>query len=264
MKRHHFLLFALLLIVLVGLIYFIKPPKTIAPENNQLATSTNTISALHYENKSIAETNTASYYTLKAHYPVFVLTDPAITKKINNSVTGFINEEFISYRSTYGGTGGNTRTNGGVYGTSTVQIDSMVIKNIRLANILPIRFDEEFYSAGAAHPGVNIVTFNYDLKTGEKISLAELFKSGSPYLEAISKASIKILKEKLGRGSSIETINTGAAAKEENFKVFLITDAGLKIIFTEYQVASYAAGEQEVTIPWKELQSILNPTLNLL
>ena len=51
----------------------------------------------------------------------------------------------------------------------------------------------------------------------------------------------------------------GAKPTPENYAVWNISAEGLVITFNEYQVAAYAAGPQEVVIPFAALKDILDP-----
>ncbi len=57
--------------------------------------------------------------------------------------------------------------------------------------------------------------------------------------------------------SDDEWIATGAGPKAENFDSWNITKTGILINFDPYQVAAYAAGPQDVLIPYEEIKSIL-------
>ena len=52
-------------------------------------------------------------------------------------------------------------------------------------------------------------------------------------------------------------IQRGAGASGENYDSWTITKQGLKIHFDPYQVAPYAAGPQQVTIPYSALKDII-------
>jgi hypothetical protein len=254
MRRSHIYIILLVLLVILALFYFLKTPKTIAPETTeQTATTSSGEVIFTYSTKTISEDNKDKSYSIRANYPVFALKDANVEKAVNNSVALFVQDEVSSAKSNFG----DTNNPNGQNGQSTFSMSFSITTNQRLKDILPIKFDESFYSAGAAHPGDNIVTANYDLSTGQSISLASLFQPGSKYLETISSYSINALKNKLGSDADLTQIKTGAAPKSDNFQAFLITDQGLVIIFNEYQVAAYAAGEQEVTIPYSALSSIL-------
>jgi hypothetical protein len=58
-------------------------------------------------------------------------------------------------------------------------------------------------------------------------------------------------------------VRRGAAPNLDNFTMFNLTDTGLVVTFPPYQVASWADGPKEVTIPWKLVRDILNPRVGL-
>ncbi|MEP7286285.1 MAG: DUF3298 domain-containing protein [Chloroflexota bacterium] len=121
-------------------------------------------------------------------------------------------------------------------------------------NLISIKFTVGFYSAGAAHPNAYTVPLNYDLKAGHVLALAELFKPNANYLKTISDYSIKTLKA----AGNLE-FPEGATSLAENYQSYNITAGGLQINFDPYQVMPYAAGFQQVVIPYEALKAIINP-----
>ncbi len=115
--------------------------------------------------------------------------------------------------------------------------------------ILSLRLFRYEYSGGA-HGSHLVVTRNYDLKAGREIKLADLFRPGTPWLKRLSTLSREYLGGRLSWAD-------GIAPKEKNFEAFLIKPEGLGLIFQTYQIAPYAAGIAEITIPWRELRSVL-------
>lgn len=111
--------------------------------------------------------------------------------------------------------------------------------------------------AGGAHPNYFSASINFDLRTGKKIELAELFKPNSNYLKLISDYCIRSLKTQTGEMSDEEWIQNGAGMNEDNFKSWNLTKDGILINFDPYQVAAYAAGAFEVWIPFRDLKNIL-------
>ena len=122
--------------------------------------------------------------------------------------------------------------------------------------LISIAFGVSTYYSGAAHPNSYTLVFNYDIKNGKQLALSDLFISGSNYLEITSAYCIRRLKEKLGDGDWIEE---GASAKPDNYKSWNVTPRGLLITFDPYQVASYADGPQEATVPYSELKAVIAP-----
>ena len=127
-------------------------------------------------------------------------------------------------------------------------------------NIFSTELVNYSYYKGAAHPNSDFSALNYDMNSGDKIELKDLFKPGSDYLDVISKYCIgDLVKQWDGDDySDDEWLKQGAGPNEDNFKTFLIMQDGIKIVFDAYQVAAYAAGPQEVTIPYSVMMSIID------
>ncbi|MCD4785512.1 MAG: DUF3298 and DUF4163 domain-containing protein [Candidatus Eremiobacteraeota bacterium] len=110
---------------------------------------------------------------------------------------------------------------------------------------------------GGAHPNPLFYTLTFDLKSGEKVELKDLFKPKSKYLARISKYCIaQLIKTK---HTDEKWIRDGAKAEAKNYKCFILTDKGILILFPPYQVDCYAAGVRKVLVPYKKLNEILDP-----
>jgi hypothetical protein len=125
--------------------------------------------------------------------------------------------------------------------------------------LISVLFTVNFYISGAAHPNQFFVTLNLDIGKGKVLALKDLFKPGADYLKFISDYAI----QDLTRQGRLE-FEAGAAAKEENFHSWNITPDGLLLSFDPYQVASYAAGPQSVTIPYSAMKATIDPSGPLL
>ena len=116
-------------------------------------------------------------------------------------------------------------------------------------SVVAIEFVAETFTGGA-HPNHNTDTFNYSMKTGKLMRLADLFKPKADYLPRLA----RLAREQLGENLQFEE---GLEPVSKNFSDFLLTTKGLLLYFDEYQVAPYAAGRQEALIPFAELQDII-------
>ncbi len=120
-----------------------------------------------------------------------------------------------------------------------------------------LKFDFAGYAAGAAYPYHYSSTLNYDLEQGRKLAMSALFPKDSDYLGAISRYCIaELSKRDIGFYGGFQQ---GAEPTSENYRNWNITADGLLITFDEYQVGPYAVGPQSVTIPYRELNSLINP-----
>lgn len=130
--------------------------------------------------------------------------------------------------------------------------------------LVSVEFGIGGYYAGAAHPNSYTEVINYDAKNGKILKLADLFKPGAKYLQAVSAYAIKDLKTQAksqGADSMLtaESIQEGAGPQVKNFRSWTVTRKGLALTFDSYQVAPYAAGPQEVLIPYSALKDLVNP-----
>ncbi len=121
-------------------------------------------------------------------------------------------------------------------------------------DIISVVFVNFFY-LGGAHPGSYHWTVNYNFTTGQPLSLANLFTPGAPYLERIADYCVDDLNARL----EFDIWMDGAAPEPENYQVWALTYDGLLVVFDEYQVAPYAAGPQQVLVPYDVLADLLHP-----
>lgn len=121
----------------------------------------------------------------------------------------------------------------------------------------------EWYLRGAAHPAHTIDTYIYDFENGELLSVSDLFTPGAAYLEKLSALSKEDLRNQSREGDmgyiyDERMVNEGTAPIKENFSKILPLHDGLMIYFDEYQVAPYAAGPQQVAIPYAKITELID------
>lgn len=252
------ILLGILVIILGCAVYFLfvahpgerTPPKTATSTSEQVDLN----SSISVQSVSINDNNEKKNYEINAQYPQITgLKDAVVQKKINDDIDARMNVEMENFKLSEADT---TVEVGMPVGKSTLDVNFARITPAPYTNILSFSIAKEYYSLGAAHPGHTYLAFNYDLKTGKRVALKDLFVG--EYVKVFSQKSIKELTEKLGDDANDETIKDGAGPKEENFKLFFPTSVGLKLLFNEYQVASYVNGPQEVVIPYSQLKDVIN------
>lgn len=132
--------------------------------------------------------------------------------------------------------------------------------NTRYASIT---MGTEWYIRGAAHPGHSMTTYIYDYKEKKFLAVEDLFTTGSDYLNLLSKLSKADLYEQsksgdMGFSYDEGAVNEGTKPTKENFTTVLPLKDGLAIYFGEYQVGPYAAGPQQVVIPYVKLKEVID------
>lgn len=249
-NRGVFVLIAVVVLIIIAFFFF-TGKKAEAPIVDTATSTASSIEGVRFESKLIQEGGVSQGYIIKITYPVLMgLENDVVQRNINKQIFDKVTEISTDFKSS---------TRGGVTGDepSTLDIDFIEEKNTTLPNVIGFKMSESYFEAGAAHPGQTVETFNFDTTTGTLLSVEDIFIPTSEYLKKISTYSIAELQKKLGYSDQIKM---GAGPEAENFVAFLITDTGLKVIFNQYQVAAYAAGIQEVTIPYKELKSYISKT----
>ncbi len=118
--------------------------------------------------------------------------------------------------------------------------------------ILGFYISQWSYGAGAAHGAGMSSYYNIDLKTGRQITLNELLLPG--YEDTLNRIAEKLFVAQNG--------NAGWNFDSGSFKLngnFVITTAGLLYQFNVYEIGSYAAGAPEVLIPYRSIDTLINP-----
>jgi hypothetical protein len=112
---------------------------------------------------------------------------------------------------------------------------------------------------GGAHPNEDYLAISYDVDANKEITLADLFKSKVNYLKEISSLAIADLNKQNAADEFTDSdwITEGAGPDPENYQDFYLTKNALGVVFAPYQVASYAAGQQGVEIPYSKLKDLL-------
>jgi hypothetical protein len=174
--------------------------------------------------------------------------DPRVTA-FNQRLDELVSKEVEMWRQSFLQNTAPTVNNG-----STLNVKYTLVSQIK--DLWSFKFDFDFYSDGAAHPGLNSITLNYDLAQGKELALSDLFLPNSDYLGVISRYCVN----ELGKQPFFDSaFAEGAKPTAENYRNWNLTPDGLMITFDEYQVAPYAAGPQTVNVPYSELKSLTNP-----
>lgn len=109
-----------------------------------------------------------------------------------------------------------------------------------------------YQSTGGAHGLSTLDAYNINSKTGEKLTLANIFKPGFDYKKLINDS----VNKKIASNPSFyfqdeENKFKGISDNQE----FYINDKGIVIVFELYEIAPYAFGIQEILIPKENIQN---------
>ena len=194
------------------------------------------------------ETNDLPAYTLDAKIPVLLGSEDPRVINFNNEMTLLTQEEIASFKD-------NARMAQNYPDLPGSAYDQQYELLSPPGNLLSLKFDININIEGTAHPNTHSRTVTYDLEAGADVRLGQLFLPGSDYLERIANYCIAELET---RDISFDASSTGAEPVPENYGNWNVTAEGLLITFDASQVAGYAAGPQQVVVPYAELQPVID------
>ncbi len=117
--------------------------------------------------------------------------------------------------------------------------------------------NKQYAYTGGAHGNATITFLNFDPETGDKISLKSLFNN----VEAFTKIAETKLREQYQIQKNQPINSTGFWFEEDRFSLpetIGFTETEVLLIYNPYEIASYADGFIEVTIPKQEVEPYLN------
>jgi len=214
--------------------------------------------------RRIKENNKKLKYAIDVDYPQLTGVTAPNVERFNQTVRGLVAKKVAEFKKEMAAPEVDETETESQMDPEAPGSDLGIGYTIALArdDLVSVLFDIGGYYSGAAHPNSYSETVNFDLKSGKKLKLGDLFKPGAKYLHTISGYCVKDLKRQSKEKNSLledSTIASGAGPSETNFKSWTITRKGLEITFDAYQVGPYAAGPQTVLIPYAALKEIAKP-----
>jgi len=123
--------------------------------------------------------------------------------------------------------------------------------------IASFRFYESSF-LGGAHPNTNAYYTNYDLGTGGKLELKDLFIEG--YENKLNTLVEKKFREVRGLKPDENLNEAGYQFADNKFRVnnnLGFTNEGIVLFYNAYEVAPYYMGSTKVNITYRELEGLL-------
>ena len=188
----------------------------------------------------------AQAYTLKAQIPALQGSSDARITNFNDEMVLLTQEEVAKFKDN----AAEVRVPAGASGSSYDQQYKLVSPP---GNLISLQFQIKTFIYQTSRPKTHSRTVNYDLQAGADVTMEQLFLPGSDYLARISNYCIAQLKT---RPIDFESYINGAQPSLANYGNWNISADGLLITFDENQVA---ATEQEVVVPYTELQADIDP-----
>jgi len=215
--------------------------------------------------KHIKESNKKLKYDVDVQYPQLTgSTDPNF-EKFNQAARALVTRKVAEFKKDMMPAAGEGEpADEAPEPDETSNSDINVTYTVELAkdDLIAIEFAVSMYSAGAAHPNSHTEVLNFDLKNGRPLKLADLFRPGAKYVQALSSYCIQELQKKTKEQgdysmSDDDWIKKGAAPELANYENWTITRKGIGITFDPYQVGPYAEGPQHVNVPYANLKDIV-------
>lgn len=112
---------------------------------------------------------------------------------------------------------------------------------------------QDYDYQGGAHGMPYWIGCTFDLQTGKRLSLADIIDNSEEELKEIVTGYFREMIEKNPDDYWEDAIDI--AREETDFEMsFYLTDYGIHFYFEPYLLSSYAAGFQEITIPYSEFR----------
>lgn len=127
----------------------------------------------------------------------------------------------------------------------TFELNTVYKVTLNKENIISLYMDYYQYTGGA-HGLTTRISYNFDLKTGNKIKLNNIFKEGYDYKAVIDKEINRQIDEHPEYYFSDKNAFKGIKTNQE----FYLTDKGIVIYFQQYEIAPYSSGIREFRIPF--------------
>jgi hypothetical protein len=197
--------------------------------------------------KTLEENSTKPSYTIQMSYPEIGGTKDPNLLAFNQAAEKLAKDTLADFRKDFTGIPLDPS-----FGSSFAQMNYSVLNGTD--GLLSVRFNVSFYASGAAHPNSYSQTLNFDLIHGKPIELSQVFLPKIDYLKLVA----TLCTTDLTQQKRLEFLE-GVQPVAENFARWNISSKGLVFSFDPYQVASYAMGPSQVTIPYAALAGSIDP-----
>lgn len=201
----------------------------------------------------------APHVSIEAVYPVLPGEGPTVAAA-NQEIRGLVDAIIRDFRGEAGEYAGGSDTEdegwAGPDWSLTIDYDPPHLTDRYLA----IPFSGYEYTGGA-HGMPLLLPLIIDLSSGQRVPPEGLFASGSNWLERLSERCYTELQGRDLLSADDQWLREGTAPKLDNYNLLFPGPEGLTVTFAPYSVAPYAAGIQEVLVPYADLAGLLNPAL---
>lgn len=194
------------------------------------------------------------YFQIKEKYENREKENIKVINKINNEIYDYIvnfknnvEKQSSEYKKEYESNDKNTSLPKFVYEAYS-EYDVTYNKNNLIS--IPI-LTYEF--TGGAHGMSVLKSFNYNLKSGEKLKLSSIFKDNVDYKNIIN----YYIKQELENNKNLYFVGEQGFKGIDDDQEFYLEDNKLVIYFQLYEIAPYYVGIPKFEIPFKEIKDVI-------
>lgn len=111
---------------------------------------------------------------------------------------------------------------------------------------------------GGAHGYYGTTGYNYDVKSGAKLSISDLLEKEDEFYKEASLYICNELKQEYGEGLFPEYQETVETAWNSEYPVnWYLNGTGIVVVYNPYEVGPYAMGQAQVTLPYAEFSQYI-------
>src|SRR4030042_2329500 len=201
-----------------------------------------------YENKSIEEHT--KLYDQTGDYPEFILSDKAKQDKVNAAVKNKVDLMVNNFKD------GASEEIENLPPELISELDFDYGLDNLDNELISMHFEVFIYNAGAAHGFDYFETLNYDLIKDKKLTLQDVFRADTKYLEKLSELGNAYFVKKFEPGYFHPE---GVEPRNENWVNFALAKDSIIFYFADYAVAPFSEGTQGLEISLVDLKDYLLP-----
>lgn len=139
-----------------------------------------------------------------------------------------------------------------------LEIDS-TFEIARMDNTVLSLFDERYVNGGGAHPNTYFTCVNFDVNTGEILSIKDIVKDYDEFKEAASTYIIDLLDNSVLAEGLFEDSRDFIKEFDEEKLDWTISQYGINLYFEAYALGSYAMGPIYISLPYNEFDDYMKP-----
>ncbi|MCP4114716.1 MAG: hypothetical protein GY737_04800 [Desulfobacteraceae bacterium] len=136
-------------------------------------------------------------------------------------------------------------------------LEGRVTHHTSVYPFLSVKFSIKEYNGGG-HSNTYIETFVFDMETGHRLGLADLFTRPGQALEAISTTAVRQMETASGNEPH-PMARDSLLPMERYFQYFNLGQNGITFFFPVYQTDTRTQGEQRITTPYAGLKQWMAP-----